>query len=134
MAAATQNPTPQSTHVMARIELVSDSAPASGLRWGGLSSPRAPPSTATLMPAPAPNTKQTQDNTVKEVNASMSTLKGNIAKELCNVPVSDVTIWKVMDDSTKVAGIGNTQTLVYAACKAPNSKLEAVRDDCEDFW
>jgi hypothetical protein len=39
-----------------------------------------------------------------------------------------------MDDSTKVAGIGNTQTLVYAACKAPNSKLEAVRDDCEDFW
>lgn len=39
-----------------------------------------------------------------------------------------------MDDSTKVAGIGNTQTVVYATCKAPNSKLEAVRDDCEDWW
>ena len=81
-------------------------------------------------------TKQTtlKDNTVKEVNASLPTLKSNIAKDLCNVPVADVTIWKVMDDSTKVAGIGNTQTLVYAACKAPNRKLEAVRDDCEDFW
>ena len=80
-------------------------------------------------------TKQTtlKDNTVKEVNASLPTLKSNIAKDLCNVPVADVTIWKVMDDSTKVAGVGNTQTLVYAACKAPNNKLEAVLDDCQDW-
>lgn len=95
VAYATKNPTPNSTHVMVRMEL---------------------------------------DNTVKEVNNSMAVLKKNIAKELCSIPESDVTILKVLNDDTKVAGIGNTQTLVYAACKAPNSKLEAVLDDCEDWW
>ncbi|KAF8069531.1 hypothetical protein HT031_001648 [Scenedesmus sp. PABB004] len=92
---ATENPTKNSTAVMARIEL---------------------------------------DNTVKQVNASLAKLKTNIAKELCGVPETDVTIHKVMDDSTKIAGIGNTQTVVYASCKAPNAKLEGVRDDCEDLW
>ena len=41
---------------------------------------------------------------------------------------------QVMNDNKKVLGVGDTQTLLYAACKAPVSKLEAVRDDCEDWW
>lgn len=35
------------------------------------------------------------DNTEKQVNNSMTTLKKNIAKELCSVPVTDVQILKV---------------------------------------
>lgn len=94
-ASATENPTPQTTHVMVRMEL---------------------------------------DNTVKEVKASEAELKKQIAKELCGVPITDVTIQNIMDDSTTVAGIGNTQTLLYASCAAPQSKLEAVLDDCQDWW
>ncbi|KAI8471259.1 MAG: hypothetical protein J3K34DRAFT_235196 [Monoraphidium minutum] len=74
------------------------------------------------------------DNKVAEVQKSLAKIKKEVAKELCGVPEKDVTIWKVMDDSTKVMGIGDTQTLVYAACKAPLNKLEDVLDDCEDMW
>lgn len=39
-----------------------------------------------------------------------------------------------MNDDKKLLGVGDTQTLVYAACKAPTNKLEAVLDDCQDWW
>lgn len=73
------------------------------------------------------------DNNEKEVNASLAKLTKNIATELCNVPQQDVQILRVMKDDTKVLGVGDTQTLVYAACKAPTNKLEAVLDDCQDW-